>query len=235
MTREDGCDYFKLFLADCWRLAVTSPNWFLLIAEDWFWLVQTCSYCLLKLALTSSNWLSLLIVETACEQIQTGISAWLLKLNVTSSNQVLSWLLKLALTSSNWFLLIVETSSNKIKRSSYWLCMTREDHCHLFKLVFTASCWNWAVTISNWFLLSHITSSNWFMLIVETSCKLVPNWFLLIVETGCETRSDQFVTECAWQEKIIVTSSNWFLLIVETGSELVQTTSYWLLKLPVTS
>ena len=154
------------------------------------------------------------------------------------------------MTISNWFLL------------SHQLVV--ETVCDQFKLVH-ACCWNWlwwvqtvcywllklAVTISNWFLLSH-------QLVVETACDQFK-----LVQACCWNWLWLFQTCCYWLLKLAVTSSNCFLLIVETGSNkvkpvvthcawqegwfklvladyedwlwLVQTGSYWLLKLFVTS
>ena len=131
------------------KLAVTSSNWLLLVVETMLWLVQTGCYWLLKYAVTSSNWLLKLFVETRSNQLLLSVhdkrrwlwlvqtvSCWLLKLAVTRFKLVLADCWRLSLTSSNWF---VDCWNwlKQVQTSSYWLCMTREDGCDLFKLVLT--------------------------------------------------------------------------------------------------
>ena len=93
--KKDGCDQFKLVLADCW---------------NWLWLVQTGSCWLLKLAVTSSNWFLLIVLadETGWNKVKPVVKQerwWLWPVQTIVS----CWLLKLAVTSSNWFMLFVET------------------------------------------------------------------------------------------------------------------------------
>ena len=159
------------------------------------------------MVVTSSNCF-LLVVETGCDQFQTGSY----------------WLLKLAVTSLKWFLLIVETSSNKCKPVSNWLCMTREDECDLFNL-FVTGCWKLSVTqfklvltaCSNWLWLVLADWWNWLWL------AQIGSYYLNLFVTGCWNCLWLVQTGSNWLLQLPVTSSNWFLLIAETDFKQAQT------------